>query len=972
VTDEDVPGSFCCRGCLEVSRTLDDPAATDADTAREQVATGDADSGAGQTSSDTGESTPDGEETYLHVEGMHCASCEAFLEGRAASVDGVVTADANYPADAMRVTVTDDSATDAETVAEAVAGVGYDATPLDATDPEVDETASETLGRILVGGFFGMMVMLWYVLFLYPTYFGLPSEALLFDIRGSAGGFLLANVWALTSVVLGYTGAPLLRGAYVAVRTRQPNMDLLVSLAAVTAYLYSTVALLVGRVEVYFDVTVVVVVAVTVGSYYEHRVKSRAVAELTDLTRERVSESRLIVENGGDGTTTDDNTTQSVESDLTQTQTEQTAKTQTERTQTEETQTERTQTEETQTVTVPTAELAEGDRLLVLPGERIPTDGEIREGEAGIDESLVTGESLPVRRGPGDAVRGGTLVTDGRLVIAAEADGERTLDRVVSLLWDARGEGGTPQRLADALATLFVPVVLTLGVLAFVVHLALGSSPTGALLTGLAVLVVSCPCALGLATPLAIAAGTRSLLAEGVVLADGSAVEAAGDVDTVAFDKTGTLTTGEMCVTDVVTRESERETDEDCAGVEDREVDTAGAETGRGADAVGAVRDREADTAGAVSRETVLSYAAAVESQSDHPVAEAIVSAAASHPAGDESVTATAGDESVTATSSVTDGGTAVASGSGHTGPTLTAPSVDSFESHPGRGVSGRVDGRLVTVGGASLFTDAQIPRELREAYREADDAGDLAAYVGWTESEAADETPEVHGVIVARDDHRPGWEAALAEIARGEGVAAGADDTSDATTDDTGDADDTDDSDGETTAEEAASESGRRIVVLTGDSGAAADRIAEADAVDEVYAGLPPEAKTETVRRLRQQGTVAMVGDGSNDAPALAAADIGIAVATGTELAADAADAVVIQSDLRAVDSALSILAGTRRRVRENLAWAFGYNAVAVPAAVLGVVTPLLAAVAMATSSLLVVANSTRSLTDDDGGDRQ
>ncbi|MFB6243161.1 MAG: cation transporter, partial [Halobaculum sp.] len=311
VTDEDVPGSFCCRGCLEVSRTLDDPAATDADTAREQVASGDADSGAGQTSSDAGESTPDGEETYLHVEGMHCASCEAFLEGRAASVDGVVTADANYPADAMRVTVTDDSATDAETVAEAVAGVGYDATPLDATDPEVDETASETLGRILVGGFFGMMVMLWYVLFLYPTYFGLPSEALLFDIRGSAGGFLLANVWALTSVVLGYTGAPLLRGAYVAVRTRQPNMDLLVSLAAVTAYLYSTVALLVGRVEVYFDVTVVVVVAVTVGSYYEHRVKSRAVAELTDLTRERVSEARLIVENDGDGTTTDDNTTQS-------------------------------------------------------------------------------------------------------------------------------------------------------------------------------------------------------------------------------------------------------------------------------------------------------------------------------------------------------------------------------------------------------------------------------------------------------------------------------------------------------------------------------------------------------------------------------------------------------------------------------------------------------------------------------------
>ncbi|MEZ3142927.1 heavy metal translocating P-type ATPase [Halobaculum sp. MBLA0143] len=811
VTDADAPGSFCCRGCLEVSRTLDDPAGTDAAAARDRVRE--------QSSS----ASVDGEEAYLRVTGMHCASCESFLESRAAAVDGVAAADASYPADAMRLTVDDDADVDPETVADRVSGVGYAAEPLDGAGA-TDDAASETLGRILVGGFFGMMVMGWYVLFLYPTYFGLPSDALLFDLRGGAGGFLLANVWALTSVVLGYTGAPLLRGAYVAVRTGEPNMDLLVSLAAVTAYLYSTVALLAGRVEVYYDVSVVVVVAVTVGSYYERRVKSRAVSELTDLTRERVTEARRRTADG--------------------------------------------------TETVPVAEVSGGDELVVKPGERLPTDGEILDGEAGVDESLVTGESLPVRRGPGDPVRGGTLVTDGRLVVVADEAGERTLDRVVSLLWDARGDGGTPQRLADALATVFVPVVLCLGVLAFAVHLALGATPTAALLTGLAVLVVSCPCALGLATPLATAAGTRDLLASGVVLADGSAVEAAADVDTVAFDKTGTLTAGEMRVTDLV--------------------------TAREPTADGGVAATGDDTAERPDAGTVLGYAAAVEAHSDHPVADAVVDAARDGRFGSVPVG----------------------------GPGAT---VDSFQVHPGRGVGGRVDGRRVRVGGASLFADATVPERLRRAYHGADDDGDLAAYVGWTApDEPATATPRVHGVVVARDDHREGWETALSEIA------AGGDD-------------------------------GRRIVVLTGDDGAAADRVADADAVDEVYAGLPPEAKTETVRRLSEDGTVAMVGDGSNDAPALAAADLGVAVATGTELAADAADAVVVRPDLRAVEDALSILSDTRRRVRENLAWAFGYNAVAVPAAVLGVVTPLLAAVAMAASSLLVVANSTRSLGDTD-----
>jgi Cu2+-exporting ATPase len=775
LTAEGVEGDFCCRGCLEVAKTLDDPAAMDAAEARDAARNA------------PGREVPDDAETaYLRVDGMHCASCEAFLEGRAAGSDGVAAADANFPADAMRVHYDPDE-TDPGSVAETVSGVGYSAAPT-TEEPAVGDDGG-TVGRLLVGGFFGMMAMLWYVLFLYPVYFGLPPEALLFDLGDDAGRFLLGNVWLSATVVLGYTGAPILRGAYVAIRTRQPNMDLLVALAATTAYLYSGLAVLTGRIEVYFDVTIVVVMAVTVGSYYEERIKRRAVGELTDLTRDRVSEARVRTADG--------------------------------------------------TETVPVETIEGGEELVVRSGERVPVDGEVIEGTAAVDESLVTGESLPVRRGRGDELRGGTVVSDGRLVVRAADGAERTLDRVVSLLWDVRGQG-TPQRLADALATVFVPVVLVLGVLAFGVHLLLGAPLTEALLTGLAVLVVSCPCALGLATPLAIAAGTRALLEDGVVLTDGSAVETAQQVDVVALDKTGTLTTGEMALHAV-------------------------------------------ETADGVDRDAVLGRSAAVEARSDHPVADAVVAAA------DDAETVVGPDETVT-----------------------------EFETHPGRGVSGRVGaGSRVTVGDESLFADADVPDDLQERYAEAEASGHLAAYVGWGGA--------VRGLLVAGDDPRPGWEDAVERLSED-----------------------------------------RRVVVLTGDEGPAADRFREVRGIDEVFAGLPPAAKTETVRRLRSEGPVAMVGDGSNDAPALAAADLGIAVASGTELAADAADAVLVGRDLSAVDRALETLADTRRRVRENLAWAFLYNAVAVPAAALGVITPLIAAVAMAASSLLVVGNTTRPLGPD------
>ncbi|WP_254832197.1 heavy metal translocating P-type ATPase [Haloglomus salinum] len=779
VTDDDVPGAYCCQGCLAVARTLDDPVATDADAAREAVR-----------GSDDRPVPDDAETAFVRVDGMHCTSCEAFLESRAESTPGVHRAEASYASELVRVAYAPDelggegdgAGTGADERAAALLDApGYRARPAD-QGPADDH---ESLGRLLVGGFLGMMVMAWYVLFLYPTYLGLPSESLLLDVNGGAGGYLLWNVWAFATIVLGYTGAPILRGALVSLRAARPNMDLLVATAAVTAYLYSTAVLLTGGVDVYFDVSVVVLVAVTIGGYYERRIRRRAADRLTDLTTERVETARRVV---GDGAAGSDAATE----------------------------------------TVPVDEVSAGDRLVVEPGERLPTDGTVVRGRAGVDESLVTGEAAPRRVEPGAEVLGGALVTDGTLRV--ESDGTSTVDRLAHHLWDVQAATPGAQRVADRVAAVFVPLVVVVAVLAFAATLLTGGTPTGALLTGLAVLVVSCPCAMGLATPLAVAAGVRDALERGVVVTDPSVFETAVAADTVVLDKTGTLTEADPSL-----------------------VDHAG--------------DREA-----------LARAAAVETRADHPIAGAVVEAAdAPHEASD-------------------------------------------FRTHPGHGVSAVVEGERVYVGDAGLFDglDGQwaIPEDCRECYASGDERG-IPAYVGWDGA--------VRGALVAAERPRDGWREAVATL---------------------GD--------------------GRRLVVLTGDDRAAAEPFASHPAVDEVFAGVPPEGKAETVERLRGEGTVVMVGDGSNDAPALAAADLGVALRSGTALAADAADAVVTDGGLDRVATVFDLTAGTRRRVRENLGWALCYNAVAVPAAALGLLSPLLAAVAMATSSLLVVVNSTRSVLGD------
>jgi len=731
---------------------------------------------------------------------MHCSTCEVFLESTATDHDGIAAAAASYATDTMQVVYDEDALTVPE-VADRLSVAGYEATQRSVTDRQ--EAASPTAAFLVGGGFFGMMTMLWYVLFIYPQHFGF-APVVEFGAFGRL--YLLSQLWLFASIVLFYTGFPLLRGAYVSLRAGQPNMDLLVSLAAVSAYLYSSAITVLGGIDVYFDVTVAIVLAVTAGNYYERGVKRQAVSLLSDLGGARVEEART---RDGDRVSVD--------------------------------------------------AVTPGTELLVRPGERIPLDGTVVEGVAAVDEALVTGESVPVTRRPGDQAVGGGVVTDAPIVIEVGADATSTLDRIVGLLWSVQSARPGVQRLADRLATVFVPVVVAVAALAVGATLVTGGTSTGALLVGLTVLVVSCPCALGLATPLAVAAGVQRAAEDGIVVASETLFETLPETDVIAIDKTGTLTSGRMTVTQAL-----------------------------------------------VDDEAAIERAAALERYSTHPVADAVVAhAAADGPARDD------GDAAARRASVASDGGRAA--GSEGTTPTVDTAAVTVEPT----GVVGPVHGDRTVVGHPDLLAAAgmAVPDRFEQRAAEATAAGAVPVLVGWD--------GRCRGLFVVADEPRATWGDTVTALSDGD----------------------------------------RDVVVLTGDDEAAAASFADHPDVDEVFAGLPPDGKVAAIRRLRDRGRVAMIGDGANDAPALAAADVGIAIAGGASLPADAADAVVTDGRLAPVPTLFGLAAGTRRRVRQNLVWALCYNAVAIPLAALGLLNPLFAALAMAASSTLVVLNSGRRL---------
>ncbi|MFC5279745.1 heavy metal translocating P-type ATPase [Halorubrum rubrum] len=835
VVDDD-GNRFCCVGCRDVYDALGD---VDVD-AEDVAARRDRNGEGGDASDDAAgdDAVPaDHEATFLEVDGMHCATCEAFIETVATDTEGVSAASASYVTDTVRIDH-DPESVSADGLADTVSGLGYSAYSRDDAFSR-RQSSNMATARLAIGVLVGMAVMLQYVVLIYPTYFAFPFynertlEYLNQAMSSTSGTYFFIVIGVLTTIVLLVTGKPILRGAYVSARTRSPNMDLLVAIAAVSAYLYSTLAVaLLPDPSIYYDVTVAIIVIVTVGNHYESSVKRRATELLSDLTAVQVDTARRVGragegehdENGSDGEPTE----------------------------------------------VALDALEPGDRVLVRAGERVPVDGEVLEGDAAVDESVVTGESMPVRKEPGDAVVGGSVVADGSLTVAVGENASSSLDRVAELVWDLQSGNHGVQKLADRLATVFVPVVLAIAVVAAAANLALGNGVATAMLVGLTVLIVSCPCALGLATPLAVAAGLRDALERSIVVFDDTVFERIRGADTVVFDKTGTLTTGEM-------RLLERDVDDD-----------------------------------------LLALASALESRSAHPVGRAIAAARADGADG----TGHGGDAGSGAVSA--DGGT-VAEGATDDADRDAAPSdasdadeptVEGFESHA-RGVSGVVDGTEVVVGHPDLFDERgwAVPEAVREAVAVARDVGRVPVAVG--------RDGAAEGVVVVGDELREGWEETVTALA----------------------------------------DSGVEVVVLTGDDARAATVFREHDAVSSVFAGVPPEGKAETVERLKGRGRTVMVGDGTNDAPALAAADLGIALGGGTAMAADAADVAIVDDDLASVETVFALSRAAGRRVKGNIGWAFLYNAVAVPLAVTGLLNPLFAAVAMGLSSLLVVTNSSRPL---------
>ncbi|MFH8747368.1 heavy metal translocating P-type ATPase [Streptomyces rimosus] len=555
---------------------------------------------------------------------------------------------------------------------------------------------------------------------------------------------------------------------------------------------------------------------------------------------------------------------------------------------------------------IPVADLQVGDRFLVRPGERVATDGTVVDGSSALDLSLVTGESHPVEVGPGSAVVGGAVNAGGLLEVRAAAVGADTrLARITRLVEEAQTGKTRVQRLADAVAGVFVPAVLAVSVTVLGFWLGAGADPQAAVTAAVAVLVVACPCALGLATPTALLAATGRGAQLGILVSGPQALERLRRIDTLVLDKTGTLTTGRMSVVGVTGRTDAgavvgrrdagpvvgrtdtgsamgRADTGSAVGAADEAVclDTAGAEAVR-------LNTAEAETAGRAAEETVrltpdeaVRLAAAVEHGSEHPLARAITAY------GDTRRTAL-GDH-------------------------RPLPAVRRFAATAGYGVTGEVDGRTVTVGRPGDLTE--LPAALADAVRTAEDAGHTAVLV------TADGTPQA--VVAVGDTLRPDCYRAVNHLRR----------------------------------------LGLRPVLATGDRAATARAVAGHLGITEIHAGALPEEKAALVTTLKEQGgRVAVVGDGINDAAALAHADLGIAMGSGTDAAIGAADVTVLRDDLQAVPDAVRLARRTLGTIRANLVWAFGYNLVTVPLAAVGRLDPMIAAAAMSASSLLVVGNSLR-----------
>ena len=723
----------------------------------------------------------------LLIGGMTCASCAARIEKKLNRLDGV-TATVNYATEKAKVAY-GDGVTPEDLIAT-VEKTGYSARlpepprPEVAGEPAEADPAASLRQRLLV--------------------------SLALSVPVVAMGMVPAlqfTYWQWLSLVLAapvvvWGGWPFHRAAWTNLRHGAATMDTLVSLGTLAAFAWSLYALFLGTAgepgmthpfeltvapsdgagNIYLEAAAGVTTFLLAGRFFEARSKRQAGAALRALLELGAKEVSVL--RGG---------------------TEQ---------------------------RVPVAELGAGERFVVRPGEKFAADGEVVEGSSAVDASMLTGESVPVEVGPGDAVAGATVNAGGRLVVRATRVGSDTqLAQMARLVEDAQNGKAEVQRLADRISGVFVPIVLALAVGTLGFWIGTGAGLPAAFTAAVAVLIIACPCALGLATPTALMVGTGRGAQLGILIKGPEVLESTRRVDTVVLDKTGTVTTGEMTLLDVVPADGE-----------------------------------DADQ--------VLRIAGALEAASEHPIARAIASAA---------------------------------------GP---APAVEDFRNVEGLGVQGLVEGRSVVVGRPRLLADwsVTLPGALAAARAEAESLGRTVVAVAWDGA--------ARGLLVVADAVKPTSTTAVRQLR----------------------------------------DLGLRPILLTGDNEAAARAVAAEVGIDEVIAEVLPVEKVDVVRQLQEEGrVVAMVGDGVNDAAALAQADLGLAMGTGTDVAIEASDLTLVRGDLRAAADAIRLARRTLSVIKGNLFWAFAYNVAAIPLAMAGLLNPMIAGAAMAFSSVFVVTNSLR-----------
>jgi copper-transporting P-type ATPase V len=720
------------------------------------------------------------------VEGMTCGSCAARVQRVLDRQDGVVQAEVNFATGRAQVALDPAAAVAVPDLQAAVDRIGYHIVPIGpatgAAEAESGATgegeaaaAAGWLRRLLVGSPLALAVLALAML---------PGAA---DRMERPWARLAAL--ALATPVQWWVGWPFLREAARRARHRTANMDTLIAIGTLAAYGYSLFQLVTGGEPLYFESAAVIIVFLVLGRYFEARAKGRAGQAIRALLELGAKQARVL-RDGGE-------------------------------------------------VLVPVDEVVAGDLLRVRPGEKIPADGVVVDGASAVDESMLTGESVPVEKTAGDQVAGATVNAGGVLTVRATRVGADTaLAGIVRLVERAQASKGQVQRLADRVAGVFVPVVIAVAALTFAAWAlpGAGDDPRQGLVAAVAVLIIACPCALGLATPVAIMVGTGRGAELGVLIKSVEALERSRGITTLVLDKTGTLTRGRMELTDVVT----------------------GAGTG------------EAE---------LLRRAGAVEADSEHPIGQAIAAAARRR-----------------------------------VGAPL--PATAAFVALAGQGVRADVDGDSVWVGRRKLAAEAGlvVPEALEGAIGRLEAEGRTVVLVGWAGS--------ARGVLAVADTLKDGA-AGLVGRLRALGL---------------------------------------KVTMITGDNARTAAAIAARAGIDNVMAEVLPEDKAGEIERLQAAGeVVAMVGDGVNDAPALASADLGIAIGTGTDVAIEASDLTLVRGDLDGVITAIELSRRTYRTILQNLAWAFGYNLAAIPLAALGLLNPMIAGAAMAFSSVSVVANSLR-----------